>query len=424
MSKLFHPRFTTLLLIVLFLLGLGTAGYMVIEGWNWLDALYMTVIGLSTVGFGEVYPLSPAGRFFTIALIVLGLGFIVYGLDYLMAARLDVLFRRRRDMNKIAQLQNHVIVCGYGRVGQSVVDLLRAGGQELVIIENDPVHTARLEKMGLLFVEGDATQDEVLEQAGLLRARGLIACAGNDSVNLFIVLSARALHPELYIVARSIDANNESKIKLAGADRVVSLYDISGRRMANMMLRPYATQFFDGVTLDNGVKLWVEEIVIRAGAPLAGQTVGEADVRRKTGVMLVGLIRGGQNEVLLAGADTRLQAGVCSGQQDLVLPPANQSHQHNAGFAPHVCFAHGLPGQWRARPDDDLFNPQFYPVVQRHPVEKLGSIRPQHHVRHAPAANIIQRHHPVCAGQFYLAFIIGVNTAGYDIQLRVKGARR
>ena len=309
MSKLFHPRFTTLLLIVLFLLGLGTAGYMVIEGWNWLDALYMTVIGLSTVGFGEVYPLSPAGRFFTIALIVLGLGFIVYGLDYLMAARLDVLFRRRRDMNKIAQLQNHVIVCGYGRVGQSVVDLLRAGGQELVIIENDPVHTARLEKMGLLFVEGDATQDEVLEQAGLLRARGLIACAGNDSVNLFIVLSARALHPELYIVARSIDANNESKIKLAGADRVVSLYDISGRRMANMMLRPYATQFFDGVTLDNGVKLWVEEIVIRAGAPLAGQTVGEADVRRKTGVMLVGLIRGGQNEVLLAGADTRLQAG-------------------------------------------------------------------------------------------------------------------
>ncbi len=311
MSRLFifQPRFIALLLIVIFLLGLGTIGYMIIEGWGLLDALYMTVIGLSTVGFGEIYPLSPTGRIFTIMLIVLGLGFIVYGLDYLVSARLDRVFRKRRDMNKIAQLWNHVIVCGYGRVGQSTVESLLPGDQEVVVIENDPVNVARLEKADVLFIEGDATQDEALLQAGLPRAHGLIACAGTDSVNLFIVLSARALNPDLYIVARSIDANNEGKMELAGADRVVSLYDIGGRRMANIMLRPYATEFFDVVTLDNGVKLWIEEIAIREGAPLAGQTVGEANIRRKTGVMLVGLMRGGEKSVLQANAQTRLQVG-------------------------------------------------------------------------------------------------------------------
>ena len=311
MSRLFifQPRFIALLLIVIFLLGFGTIGYMIIEGWGLLDALYMTVIGLSTVGFGEIYPLSPTGRIFTIMLIVLGLGFIVYGLDYLVSARLDRVFRKRRDMNKIAQLWNHVIVCGYGRVGQSTVESLLPGDQEVVVIENDPVNVARLEKADVLFIEGDATQDEALLQAGLPRAHGLIACAGTDSVNLFIVLSARALNPDLYIVARSIDANNEGKMELAGADRVVSLYDIGGRRMANIMLRPYATEFFDVVTLDNGVKLWIEEIAIREGAPLAGQTVGEANIRRKTGVMLVGLMRGGEKSVLQANAQTRLQVG-------------------------------------------------------------------------------------------------------------------
>ncbi len=325
MSRLFifHPRFITLLLIILFLLGFGTVGYMLIEEWEPLDALYMTVIGLSTVGFGEVYPLSPAGQIFTMVLIALGLGFIVYGLDYLVSARMDRLFRKRRDMNKIAQLRNHVIVCGYGRVGQSVVESVQAGERKVVVIENDAANVARLEKTSVLFVEGDATRDEVLLQAGLQRARGLIACAGTDSVNLFIVLSARALNPDLYIVARSIDANNEPKMQLAGADRVVSLYDIGGRRMANIMLRPYATEFFDVVTLDNGVKLWVEEIAIREGAPLVGQTVGEADIRRKTGVMLVGLMRGGKNEVLLADANTRLQAG----DQLIVLGTRDQLDQ-------------------------------------------------------------------------------------------------
>jgi len=325
MSRLFtfQPRLIVLLLIIIFLLSFGTIGYMMVEGWDWLDALYMTVIGLSTVGFGEVYPLSPQGKIFTMLLITLGLGFIVYGLDYLVSARMDRLFRKRRDMNKIARLRNHVIVCGYGRVGQSVVESVQAGERKVVVIENDAANVARLEKTSILFVEGDATRDEVLLQAGLQRAGGLIACAGTDSVNLFIVLSARALNPDLYIVARSIDANNEPKMKLAGADRVVSLYDIGGRRMANIMLRPYATEFFDVVTLDNGVKLWVEEIAIREGALLVGQTVGEADIRRKTGAMLVGLMRGGKGSVVLPDAETRLQAG----DQIIVLGTREQLDQ-------------------------------------------------------------------------------------------------
>ena len=281
-------------------------GYVLIEGMGWVDALYMTVITFSTVGFGEVEPLSTNGRFFTICLVFLGFGFVAYGIDYLLSAQLDNLFRRRRDMQKIAHLQRHVIVCGYGRVGKSAVRSLQDSQRDVVVLEKGEAVIAELLKTAVPFFEGDATQDEVLQQVGIDRASGLIVCTGNDSVNLFIVLSARALNPNLHIVARSIDADNEHKMRLAGANRVVSPHSIGGTHMANIMVRPHVTDFFDVVTLDGGIELWVEELTIAPQSALVGKTVGKADIRRQTGVTIIAVVHHGTNAAQMPTSETEL----------------------------------------------------------------------------------------------------------------------
>ena len=305
----YRPRLFVPFLIAVFLLAIGTFGYVFIEGMSWIDALYMTVITFSTVGYSEVQPLTTEGRFFTIFLIFLGLGFIAYGIDYLLSAQLDNLFRRRRDMQKIARLQNHVVVCGYGRVGKSSVEALQESKRDVVIIEKSEVMIEELLTTKIPFIEGDATQDETLEQAGITRAWGLIVCTGNDSINLFIVLSARALNPNLHIVARTVDAENEHKMRLAGANRVVSPHHIGGTHMANIIIRPQVTDFFDVVTLDGGIELWVEELTITSGSSLVGQTVGQANIRNKTGVTIIAVVHLGKDTAEMPTADTELNTG-------------------------------------------------------------------------------------------------------------------
>lgn len=279
--------------MVLGLLALGTAGYILLEDWAPVDALFMTVITLTTVGFSEVNPLSTTGRLFTIALILLGAGTLAYGLRTLgeLVLERDYLrqWRRRRIMRQVDMLHDHVIVCGYGRVGQSVVTTLIEGKRPFVVIEKIPANIEALVQQGLNVIEGDATSDAVLRQAGVERAWGLIVCAGDDSVNLFIVLSARAIKPDLFIIARSVDGNNEAKMRLAGANRVISPYQIGGRHMANIAIRPHIVDFFEVATLDSGEEVWVEEVVIAPQSFLVGKTVGDADVRRETGVTLIAL---------------------------------------------------------------------------------------------------------------------------------------
>ena len=305
----YRPRLFVPFLIVVLLLTIGTAGYMIIEGWNWLDALFMTVITFSTVGFGEVEPLSRQGEFFTILLIFLGVAFVAYGVDYLVSAQLDDLFRRRRDMQKIARYKNHVIVCGYGRVGRSAVASLQESKRDVVVIEKAPDKIELLTQTKITFIEGDATHDDVLEKAGIQHAWGLIVSTRDDSINLFVVLSARALNPELFIVARSVNAENEHKMRLAGANRVVSPHQIGGTHMANIMVRPHVTDFFDVVTLDGGIELWVEELTIKAGSILAGKTVGQVDIRRQTGVTIIAVMQSGQTSAKMPTADTLLSVG-------------------------------------------------------------------------------------------------------------------
>jgi voltage-gated potassium channel len=194
-------------------------------------------------------------------------------------------------MRNIENLENHVIVTGYGRVGQSAVASLQNSKRQVVIIEKNAERGAELDALDLTHLVGDATKDEVLQQAGIDRAWGMLVCTGDDSRNLFIVLSARALNANLYIVTRSVDAENERKMRRAGANRVVSPYQIGGQHMANIVIRPHVTDFFDVVTLDGGIELWVEELIIDETSSLVGKTVGEANIRQETGVSIIAMLR-------------------------------------------------------------------------------------------------------------------------------------
>lgn len=210
-------------------------------------------------------------------------------------------------MQTIENLENHVIVSGYGRVGQSAVASLINSKRQVVVIEKDPEKSAEFDQLDLTYLIGDATRDEVLQQAGIERAWGMLVCTGDDSRNLFIVLSARALNSNLYIVTRSVDAENERKMRRAGANRVVSPYQIGGQHMANIVIRPHVTDFFDVVTLDGGIELWVEELAIGETSSLVGKSVGDANIRQETGVSIIAMLR--ENHSYIPKAHTQLQAG-------------------------------------------------------------------------------------------------------------------
>ncbi len=300
---------TTLVAILMF----GTLGYMIIERWTALDSFYMAAITLTTVGFGEIHPLSAAGRLFTIVLIFLGLGAIAFALsklgEYLVASDLGPRLRRRRSERMINRMSDHVVVCGYGRVGRSAVSSLMEIRNDLVIIDKDAYVTEEVGLQGLQVVHGDATSDDTLRKAGIDRAASLMICGGNDADNLFIVLSSRTMNPSLTIVVRSVDPDNESKMVRAGANRVISPYQIGGRFMASVLIRPGVTDFFQQVTLESGLELWLEEMVIGRHSKLDGQTVIEADIRKATGVTMVGLMRHVTGETLMADASTSIEVG-------------------------------------------------------------------------------------------------------------------
>ncbi|NCF68866.1 MAG: potassium channel protein, partial [Chloroflexi bacterium] len=203
---------------------------MLIEGWNISDALYMTAITLSTVGFGEVEELSSTGRIFTVLLIFLGVGVIVYSFsfmaEYVVSINMVDEIRKRRVKNMPKKFKDHVIICGYGRVGRSTARALQDSQRQIVIIDSDPARIVQALEAGFVALEGDASQDELLHESGLAQAWGIIVTTGQDSLNLFIVLSARTINPELFIIARANQANNEVKLQRAGANRVVSPYQI------------------------------------------------------------------------------------------------------------------------------------------------------------------------------------------------------
>jgi voltage-gated potassium channel len=267
----------------------GCVGYLAL-GFGLLDAVYQTVTTITTVGFREVEPLSTTGKIFTMVLIVLGVGTALYTfgvvIEVLLENQLPEVFGRRRMERKISSMSDHVVVCGWGRVGKAIVrDLLAMGGRAVVV----DVNASRLEGAPHPYVVGDATDDKVLERAGVLRARALVAALETDAGNLFVTLSARALRPELFIVARVRLEENEEKLRRAGANRVVNPQSIGGARMAAFVLQPYVTEFLDVVMHDREIEFRLEEIPIHEGSPVDGMSIREAHVRDRTGALVLAL---------------------------------------------------------------------------------------------------------------------------------------
>ena len=291
----------------------GVAGYMVLEGWSFQDASFMTVITLATVGYGEVHPLDAPGRWFTVVLILGGMGTLLYGVSTLTAfvveGELRDLLWRTKMSKQIEKLAGHYIVCGAGRVGEYILEELEATGRALVLVEKNLAHLADRFKGSstVLMLEGDPTSDEVLQEAGILRAKGLFAALGTDKDNLFVVLSARGLNPQLRIVARADDEETRPKLMRAGADAVICTSSIGGLRMASEMVRPAVVTFLDEMRSDRESVLRVEEALCRRGSHLDGKSLREAEVARRTGALVVALRRGGKGYEFNPPADRTIQ---------------------------------------------------------------------------------------------------------------------
>ena len=309
-----HRRFWKTAVALVGLLLLGAAGFWLLEDMEVLDALYMAVITLSTVGFGEVRPLSSGGKLFTIVLI-LGAGWLAMYLlsgmaDFLLSGEGRAYLHKRRLLRMLDKLSDHVIVCGYGRVGRHVAQELARQGLPFVVIDPSPEKVSQVAQSGFPALQGDGANEALLAQAGIERARGLLVAADSDAQNVFIVLSARSVRSDLLIVARAIDEQSESKLVKAGANRVILPYQFSGRRMVTMLIRPEVANFLDEVAYGGGLELFMEQFQLAPDSPLVGQTLEQCRWRARFGVTVLAckLADGGINAS--PTADTPLTAGL------------------------------------------------------------------------------------------------------------------
>lgn len=281
-------RLRVALLVLAGIMIVGTIGYLIL-GFTLLDAVYQAVTTLTTVGFREVHPLSSAGKVFTIVLILFGVGTALYALGVLIQTLVEGdlrgVFGRKRMDRKIADLHDHVIVCGWGRVGRAIAKEL-GGATPVVVLDRDP---ERLADSPHPWLAGDVTDDAVLLAAGLARARALVAALDTDAGNLFVTLSARTLRPDLFIVSRVRVEESVEKLLRAGADRVVNPQSIGGARMAAFVLQPHVTEFLDVVMHDRDIEFRLEEVTVPAGSKVAGHSLREARIRDLTGALILAL---------------------------------------------------------------------------------------------------------------------------------------
>lgn len=279
-------------MLVAVLLG-GTIGYVVIEGWNVLDSLYMTVITVATVGFREVHPLSEAGHWFTIFLVFAGVGGIAYSIgtiaEFMVEGHLLELLEGRRMAKRISELRDHYVVVGMGRVGSVVCRTLDDQGVPFIVVDQCEECVSEAEENGWIYLQGDATSEEVLAAAGVGRAKGLVTALDTDADNLFVALTARGLNPKLYIVARSSSLTSEAKILRAGADRVITPNVIGGRRMATSLLNPLVADYLDTVTHKDELEYRLEALHVSEDSALVGRSIGEARIRDVTGSFILAI---------------------------------------------------------------------------------------------------------------------------------------
>lgn len=287
-------------IVILSLIFIGTMGYRIIEGWNWIDSLFMSMMTLTTVGYGEVHPLTTNGVIFTMVYMFFGVILFLYlaaeFANYIVFTNFGKLLGRKNMEARLAKIKDHYIICGYGRTGAEIAYQLKNNNLDFVIIDKNPEKEDSLQDSGFLYITDDATNDTTLHKAKIENAKGLFCCLNDDVDNLYLTLSARDINPKLKIVARCIKVTNEPKFKKAGATTTILPYEISGRRMVASVVKPLVVDFLDVVMHTQGLELELkmEQYLIQEGSILENQTIISSELRQKTGIIIIAIKRDGK----------------------------------------------------------------------------------------------------------------------------------
>ncbi|MGD9241238.1 MAG: potassium channel protein, partial [Desulfobacterales bacterium] len=301
------------LLMLIGIIALGTCGYYFVEHMPLFEAFYMTIITLSTVGFSEVIPLSQTGRSITVIIIILGISVGAYTIGMLVRALVEgelvKIFGRRKVQKQISGLKNHFIICGFGRIGRIVCSELDNDKFDFVIIEQDPSVIEQIEARKYLYLDMDATSEEALMQAGIMEAKGIVTAVNSDANNVFITMTAKSLRPDVFVLARASEEQNEAKLFRAGATRVVSPYLIGGRRIAQMLKKPTVVDFVDIAMMGSHLGLMIEEATIGDNSSLIGKNLIDSHLRKDYGVIIVAIKKISGDMVFNPMPSEKLEAG-------------------------------------------------------------------------------------------------------------------
>ena len=302
---------TISVILLLLLISAGSAGYMIIEGWKLGDAMYMTLITLATVGYGEVHQVSGPGRFFTGILIVMGVGYFMYVggnlVQFLVEDSIRSIFGRRKLDKQIAKLKGHYIICGYGRIGRVLARYLTERYLDVVVIEKNGDRQPAMDEDGVLYLMGEASDESLLLKAGIEKARGLITAVGTDADNVFLTLIAKQLNARLFIVARAIQNTAKRTLQAAGADKVISPYDLGARRMAHAILRPTVIRFLELAFTDDNTDIQVEEILVHSTSRLLNVELKNSGIRQQLDLIILTIKKADGSMIFNPKADTRIE---------------------------------------------------------------------------------------------------------------------
>lgn len=303
-----------LLWISLFaVLATGTVGFRLLEEYPWLDAFYMTLTTMTTVGYGEIHPLSQRGRMFNSVLILFGVGIMFQAVGVLARAVIEREFAEflgfKKKKRMIEKLRDHYIICGFGRVGRGAALAMQREGASFVVADHSEERVERAMRMGMLAVVADCTRDETLKELQIDHARGLVAALASDADNMFLVLSAKTLNPKLSVSARAGEEEAEQKLRRAGADMVFAPYYLTGTRMAQSLIKPHVQEFMDVFTRNLGLNAAMEQVQVGRGSEVAGRSLKDLQLRRDLGVIVLAIRRGGAQMQFNPPADAVLNAG-------------------------------------------------------------------------------------------------------------------